>query len=178
MTNYIFGVSAPRVVIKLGGSVQATYNFPLTNTGGLREDWTSNDVEGESIDLDTLQMSYEYYEGYWRGKWTLDYSQFMTASNIMMIQEISNYQRYSSSGYEVWLYPRYTDNPFRDFRVKLINDFSIGVTKGGTGAIGNKGITLNFVGLDTFKYGQWTAPVDLIYTMEVNAPVITFQIST
>ena len=177
-SNYIFGVSAPTVKILLGGSVQATYNLPLTNTGGLIEKWTSNDLEHIVINIDTLQPTHIFREGYWHGSWSLDYSQTMKANYILMVQEISNYQRYSSSGYEVWLYPRYTDNPFRGFKVKLINDFSIGVSKGRATSLGNKGMVLNFVGLETFKFGQWSEPVDLIYTMEINAPVITFQIST
>jgi len=174
--NYLFGVSAPRVVIKLSGAVVTSFDLPLTNSGGLVEKWTSNDVEGESIDLDTLQMSYEYYEGYHRGMWTLDYSQSMKAEHSLKIQNISDYQR--TSGYEVWLYPRYTDNPFRCFKVKLINDFTIGVTKGGTNAIGNKGISLTFKGLETFKWGQWSTPPNLTNSVEICAPVITIQIST
>ena len=176
---YSLGVTAPVIKIFLSGSVQQTYVFPLTNEGGCMENWTSDDVEGELIDLDTLQRSYEYYEGYWRGVWTLDYSQRLTATEIDMIQDISNYQRdVTGAGYEVWLYPRYTDNPGRKFRVKMINDFNIGVLGQGSLAQGNKGIVITFKGLDTFKYGQWSSPVETIYTMEVNAPVITFQIST
>jgi len=154
--KYINGSGAPRVRVKAADAlgnllVIQTYNFPLTGAGGLHEQWTSNDVEGESIDLDTLQPSYEYYEGYWRGSWTADYSPTLKSTYSLYVQDISNYARL---GYEIWLMPR-VDRPDREYKVKMINKFDIGINKGGTNAMGNTGFFLNFVGLDTFKYGQW-----------------------
>lgn len=154
MIQYINGAGAPRVRIKLAGVVIQTYNFPLT-LGGLKEHWTSpDDVEGISIDLDTLQTTSEWYEGYWTGVFTLDYSDYIISTYSLYIQEISNYARFNTSGYEVWLTPR-VDRPDREYKVKMINDFNLGITKGGTGAIGNKGITLTFKTLESFRYGQW-----------------------
>ena len=153
MIQYINGSGKPRIRIELAGTVVQSYDFPLT-LWGLKEQWSSNDVEGESIDLDTLETSYEYYEGYWTGVFTLDYSAYMVSTYLLYIQEISNYARLNALGYEVWLTPR-IDRPDREYKVKMINDFSFGITKGGTGAIGNKGITLTFRTLESFRYGQW-----------------------
>ena len=149
----INGTGQPLIKIYIAGGYVRTYTFPLTNEGGLIEEWESNDVEGESIDLDTLQTSYEYYNGYWRGKFTLDYSQFMFLPYQMYVQEISNYQK---AGYDLYLVPR-ADAPDRQFSVQMMNKFSIGISKGGTSAF-NKGFTLQFYTKDTYRYGQWTVP--------------------
>jgi len=153
MIQYINGAGAPRVRIKLAGTIIQTYNFPLT-LGGLKEQWVSNDLKHVLISLDSLQPSSVFREGYWTGVFTLDYSAYMVSTYLLYIQEISNYARFGTSGYEVWLTPR-IDRPDREYKVKMINDFGFGIAKGGTGAIGNKGITLTFETLDSFRFGQW-----------------------
>ena len=151
--QYINGSGAPIVRIKLAGTVVKSYSFPKT-LGGLTEQWSSNDLEHTVINIDTLQPTRVFREGYWTGSFSLDYSVYMTNVYSLYVQEISNYARLGANGYEVWLMPR-ADRPDREYKVKMINDFSIGITKGGTGAIGNKGIVMNFKTLESFRYGQW-----------------------
>lgn len=151
--KYINGSGKPRIKVVAGGDAPTSYtfDFPLTGQGGLNENWVSDDIEGEMIDIDTLEESSEWYNGYWRGYFTLDYSEFLPLPYSLYIQSISDYQR---SGYTVYLIPR-VDRPDREFKVRLLNDFSFGINKNGTSAIGNTGFMMKFKTIDTYEYGQW-----------------------
>ena len=140
MSNYINGVSYPRILVKNSlNEIIDTIDLDLCGANGLTEEYTEDfkriELEsGRFIDYDTRGS---------RITFTLDYSEYIKKANLFLIERIFFYN--SIPEYTLLLYPR-LDVLARNFEVRLLDGtFSLGILTGGVNAKGHKYPVLKFI---------------------------------
>jgi len=137
MSNYLNGISYPRIEIRAISNNELIDTFDLdlcSYEGGLQEDYAE---EFKRIILEKDNKYIDYNNKASRITFTLDYSPYVKASNLMNIEKIFYYNSLNDT-YKIILYPR-IDILARSFEVRLLDGaYSLRVHSGGTRTIGHK----------------------------------------
>jgi hypothetical protein len=141
--NIINGYKNPRfTILKVHDSISSTIDLPLTNTDGLIETYEMLKISHEFCDY-----SFETQLLGFRIHFTLNYSQYITGTTLLAVREIL---LSAKEGDTIYLTPR-IDKPLRKYEVVVsMDNFELGLLKGGVNSPGHKLPVLTF----TTKYLQ------------------------
>ena len=143
-----------RLINKTGGHI--TVELPLTNSGGLIEDYEivkfkhdllHTDSEG-NYNVKTVQkiLGYRIY-------WRMHYNDFITGETLLLIKQVLDHEK---SGGKLMLTPR-ADHKTREFEVYTSMDkFSLGLRKGGAKAVYHRLPVLQFTTVNLEPDLKWT----------------------
>lgn len=142
--SYLNGVSYPRIEIraKSNNELIETIDLDLCGyDGGLQEDYTE---EFKRVTLEKDNRFIDYGNKSSRIIFSLDYSAYATANNMLKIERIFYYNSVATD-YKLYLYPR-KDLLARYFEVKILDGaYSMRVLSGGLLAKGHKLPVIKFV---------------------------------
>ena len=160
MGNFINGYSTPRILIKdINNNLIETVDLMLTGSDGLTEEYEFFYIEHNLINYSTVKTFKGYHINF-----NLSYTEYSPKSNSFKIMNLINY--IFQNNYKLILYPR-SEILSRYFEVNFSgNPLELGIMRGGSKAIGNHGIELNF----RTKYLQtnlnWLDPDDVITPLD------------
>ena len=155
MSNTVTGTGKPLIQVYDGTVKIWDFLLPLTNEGGLVEDW---EEQGELVQIqDSLTSWHEEPVTYGLiGNFSLDYSNVISRANIVNIGHLFEAR---TKGYTFWLTPR-INVLARRFKVNFTTkDFILALKKQ---ANGHKGAKLDFRTVDLYDTIPMFNPDDLI----------------
>ena len=157
MANYIIGSGTSRFYLinnsSRTGSTQII-DLPLTNSNGLTISW--EEVSIKHLLISQRRMAKKILG--WTVKFTLDYSEYIQKNDLIKIKTIIDSAR---AGWTLRLVPRVDDlSSYYDVYYSG-QSLDINILHGGTNAIGNKSVVLEFTTIDLQPSLNFTDP-DLV----------------
>jgi hypothetical protein len=160
MSNIINGYSSPRFrILYKTGAFKEDIDLPLTNESGLIESCDIKQLVHEFIDFSAKQTIYGY-----RIHFTLHYDRFVQEETLLKIEKILSYAK---GPFKLIIIPR-IDHPWRWFEVYVsMDNFDLGILRGGAKAIGHRLPVLVFTTVNLEQELKWYAgdynPIETLF---------------
>lgn len=118
------------------GAWETAISLPLTNTGGLVEGYEIKKIEHELLNY-SVESEIKGFKIFF----TLNYDEHISGEALMSIKSLLEYAR---AGYKLYLIPR-AEIYWRSFEVYVsMNNFEVGIRRGGAKAKYNRMVLLEF----------------------------------
>lgn len=134
--SIINGYLNPKFIIRSNGHNIASIELPLTNSGGLVESYDIIKQQVSTIEFRRKSMIYGFHI-----TWQMNYDEYITGESALKIKQILEHAK---AGNTLILVPR-KDHPWRNFEVYVsMDNFELGLRKGGPAAKAHKSVVLQF----------------------------------
>lgn len=155
MANFINGWRHPVFKIFNNNILLDTIELPIVGISGLVETIQERRIVHELTNFTLLNKIFGYTL-----RWNLPYTEYANKTTILKIQQIL---RYHKAGYKIILYPR-ADLTRRFFEVLYTGDeMEMGIKKGGSNAIGNNLVNIEFTTKYLIDDINWIDPDTIQY---------------
>ncbi|MBE2228249.1 MAG: hypothetical protein IAE93_12925 [Ignavibacteria bacterium] len=170
MANFLNGWKNP--VFKVYDSnhfLLDTISLPITGSEGFTETIQDRKIEHELLNYTLYQKVYGFTILF-----RLPYTEYANKETMKKIQQLI---RYHKSGYKLVLTPR-ADVPRRSFIVVYTGDeLDQGIKKGGSSAVGNRLVNLEFTTKDLIDDPNWIDPDEIQYTgFQIHSRLTVLQV--